>query len=219
MVSSVCPGCGILRDCEDVQRLGATQTGTYVIYPVGNAVTVRCDMDTSSGGWTVIQRRISDSDFHKTWTEYKNGFGNIAENFWLGNDNIATLTGLGSYKIRFDMYDLDDVYGYAEYSMFSLTPETGNYGLSVSGYSGTAGDSFSSHSGMMFSTKDVDNDISSTTHCATYYSGAWWFSKCFNCNLNGIYGSTELGKGVNWAAFRGIEYSLPKTEMKIKQNL
>ena len=55
-------------------------------------------MDTDSGGWTVIQRRMSDTDFYKTWQEYKDGFGDLNENFWLGNDNIHTLSGSGKYR-------------------------------------------------------------------------------------------------------------------------
>ena len=62
-------------DCGDIQRLGFG-TGVHVIYPDGRtAVRVRCDMDTASGGWTVIQRRVSNTDFYKTWKEYRVGFG------------------------------------------------------------------------------------------------------------------------------------------------
>ena len=54
-------------DCQDVYDKGSTQTGIYKIYPHGTrGFLVRCDMSTNSGGWTVIQRRISSSDFYKT---------------------------------------------------------------------------------------------------------------------------------------------------------
>ncbi|XP_060560030.1 CUB and sushi domain-containing protein 3-like isoform X2 [Ruditapes philippinarum] len=217
-IGANCPGCGILRDCEDVQSLGLKSTGSYLIYPTGNAgISVRCDMDTTSGGWTIIQRRISSSDFYKTWAEYKKGFGDVESNYWLGNDNIATFTSGGNYKIRFDLYDKNNVHKYAEYSTFKTTGESQKYELTVSGYSGTAGDSLSIHNGQKFSTKDNDNDPSSTTNCAVLYTGAWWYEACHDSNLNGMYGSSESGKGVIWFTISGITESLLKTEMKIKR--
>ncbi|KAH7959104.1 hypothetical protein HPB49_008252 [Dermacentor silvarum] len=49
---------------------------------------VYCDMDTDGGGWTVIQRRGQYGNpvfnFYRNWTEYANGFGNPAEEYWIG---------------------------------------------------------------------------------------------------------------------------------------
>ena len=46
-------------------------------------------METSGGGWTVIQRRgqfadRSPLDFFRDWNTYKWGFGNMSEEFYLG---------------------------------------------------------------------------------------------------------------------------------------
>ncbi|GBN98126.1 hypothetical protein AVEN_32423-1, partial [Araneus ventricosus] len=44
------------------------------------------------GGWTVLQRRGNFSRpndyFFQDWASYKNGFGDIEKDFWIGNDNI-----------------------------------------------------------------------------------------------------------------------------------
>lgn len=73
-------------------------------------------------------------------------------------------------------------------------------------------------SDMQFSTKDQDNDIGSS-HCAQLYKGAWWYDQCHRSNLNGLYlngRQTTYANGVNWYAFRGYNYSLRRTEMKVK---
>lgn len=50
-------------------------------------------MDTNGGGWTLIQRRkIGLTSFNRDWKQYKNGFGSIRGDFWLGNEHIFRLT-------------------------------------------------------------------------------------------------------------------------------
>ena len=75
-----------------------------------------------------------------------------------------------------------------------------------------------SFSGMQFSTKDNDNDHSSSI-CSQRYKGAWWYNACHRSNLNGLYlnGShSSYADGVEWYTFRGHHYSLKRTEMKVK---
>ena len=49
-----------------------------------------CDMETDGGGWTVFQRHQSDAvSFNRNWTEYKNGFGDLSDSFWWGNEKLA----------------------------------------------------------------------------------------------------------------------------------
>ena len=72
---------------------------------------------------------------------------------------------------------------------------------------------------MQFSTNDNDNDENLTRSCAQSYKGAWWYKLCHRSNLNGLYlggPHSSEGVGVNWGAFRGINYSLKRTEMKVK---
>ena len=85
-------------------------------------------------------------------------------------------------------------------------------------YSGTAGDSLSSHRGYPFTTKDQDNDRSSA-NCAVYRKGAWWYTFCHDSNLNGLYHHgkhSSFADGVNWFHWKGDKYSAKRAEMKIR---
>ena len=103
---------------------------------------VFCDMTTDGGGWTVFQRRLDGSvDFYLDWASYKNGFGNLSREFWLGNDNLHRLTAANDVILRADLEDFDGDIRYAEYTTFKVADESDNYRLLIGGYSGTAGDS------------------------------------------------------------------------------
>ena len=81
------------------------------------------------------------------------------------------------------------------------------------------GDSFSQQNGAMFSSKDFDND-QSAADCAKLYNGGWWYSNCHDSNLNGLYlqgNNISNSGGVIWKQWKGDNYSLKKTEMKIRR--
>ncbi|RLV62362.1 hypothetical protein DV515_00019394, partial [Chloebia gouldiae] len=70
----------------------------------------------AGGGWTVIQRRQDGSvDFNRTWNEYKEGFGDLNGEFWLGNDNIHRMTSQGEYSLRIDLEDWNNKHKHAFY--------------------------------------------------------------------------------------------------------
>ena len=72
----------------DLLHQGYTNDGIYLINPDGNGYfNAYCDQKTNGGGWTVAQRRLNGSvDFHRDWKSYKEGFGNLSWESWLGND-------------------------------------------------------------------------------------------------------------------------------------
>ena len=107
---------------------------------------VRCDMTTAGGAWTVFQRRLNGSvDFFRGWASYKNGFGNLGGEFWLGNDKLHRLTAGDNMTLRIDLEDFDGNITYAEYTTFKVADEGDEYQLLIGGYSGTAGDSLQKH--------------------------------------------------------------------------
>eukprot|EP00794_Sanderia_malayensis_P010088 gene10088-11118_t len=208
--------------CPELFEKGHRKNGVYWIRPdKGQAFQVYCDMETDNKRWTVIQRRIDGSqDFYLNWDDYKKGFGDLTNEFWLGNDLIHRLTKQNNTMIRFDLEDTQGNKAFAEYSSFSIDNEANKYRLHVAGYKGTAGDSFQLHSGYAFSTKDRDNDGWGGS-CATSYHGAWWYEKCHASNLNGKYlngNHKSYANGLNWYTWKGYHNSLRRTEMKIRFN-
>eukprot|EP00105_Crassostrea_gigas_P041452 XP_019925600.1 PREDICTED: ryncolin-4-like [Crassostrea gigas] len=202
------------KDCQDVLRLGGSESGVYTIYPEGTGgFQAYCDMITDGGGWTVFQRRMNGKvDFYRSWKEYKYGFGNVSEEHWIGNQRIHQINSQGWYELRIDLSDYENNSRYAQYQVFSVGDQDSAYRLTVGDYKGNAGDSLSYHSGTSFSTKDRER-----FHCNRDFKGGWWYNLCHYVNLNGLYKQTSLANGVNWLHWRGHRYSLKTTEMKIRK--
>ncbi|KAI4891320.1 hypothetical protein NFI96_033522, partial [Prochilodus magdalenae] len=190
-------------DCVDILQNHATggQSGLFKVKPAGSdeVVEVYCDQVTDLGGWVLVQQREDGSvNFNRTWEEYRVGFGKVDQQgrgeFWIGNRFLHLLTQAEGL-LRVELQDWDGKEAYAEYN-FKVGPEAEGFQMSVSSYTGTAGDalvkgqanmgSFLSHAGMKFSTFDRDND-KWEENCADMYGGGWWYNNCQSANLNGIY--------------------------------
>ncbi|EDO44273.1 predicted protein, partial [Nematostella vectensis] len=209
--------------CSEIQSEHFAHTSG--IFPIAltpcHPLDVYCDLGTSGGGWTVIQRRVDGLvDFYRDWDEYKRGFGDKEGEFWLGLDNIHAMTSQRRYHVRFDLEDFGGNTRYAEYDDFRVGDEAAKYQpVSVGTYSGTAGDSLLIHKGQYFSTRDRDNDVNSDESCAVKYEGAWWFGICFESHLNGRYHvtpSNDYEHGIIWFRWLGYGYSLKKSEIKVR---
>ncbi|NXV20465.1 ANGP4 protein, partial [Cepphus grylle] len=180
-----------------------------------------CDMETDRGGWTVIQLRTNGSlSFQRNWREYKQGFGDAAGEYWLGNEAVHLLTSQAPYALRIELRDWEGGQVYAHYGKFQLGSERQLYRLSLQDYSGTAGQqSGMALQGTRFSTRDADND-NCLCKCAQMLSGGWWFDACGLSNLNGIYYPARHNirklNGIRWHHFQGPSYSLKGTRMLIR---
>ncbi|CAG2231682.1 unnamed protein product [Mytilus edulis] len=77
------------RDYSDFPQ--GRMSGVYTFYPENTKFDVYCDMETAGFGWTVLQRIINGTiDFYRGWSDYKDGFGNLESEFWLGNSLFST---------------------------------------------------------------------------------------------------------------------------------
>ncbi|RUS77530.1 hypothetical protein EGW08_014714 [Elysia chlorotica] len=176
---------------------------------------ILCDTVTDRGGWIVIQRRVTgEVDFYRGWASYKAGFGSVDNDFWLGNDNIHTITSIGQYELRVEIKYRGES-KFANYGNFSIDGGKESYTLHVGSYSGTAGDSLEYQNGQNFSTFDHDNDLLKYSNCAEFYHGAWWYKDCHHSNLNGRWGSGNTA-GLVWLNTTGCK-SAEFSEMKIRR--
>ncbi|XP_060073134.1 techylectin-like protein [Ylistrum balloti] len=176
-----------------------------------------CNLDLNDGSWTVIHQRFDGSvDFERDWEKYREGFGNGPEGeFWLGLENIHTLTGERNTVLMVELYDVNDVRKCSYFDTFYVSPEADNYRLHVDGYVGTAGDSMSYHNEMQFSTMDIDNDLRDGGSCVVSFKGAGWLNDCLSQNLNGLYGFGTGPEYMCWRGFRDFN-GLKKAKMLIK---
>ena len=84
----------VKKSCAEFYKSGQRKSSVYKIKPDGlGPFGVFCDQETAGGGWTVIQKRLDGSvNFKRGWKDYKNGFGNLNGEFWLGLDKMHRLT-------------------------------------------------------------------------------------------------------------------------------
>ncbi|CAC5391450.1 unnamed protein product [Mytilus coruscus] len=88
----------------------------------------------------VIQKRFNGvTEFYRNWQDYENGFGDLNNEFWLGNKYIAMLTSRGNHELRIDLEDWNGEKRYALFTRFKVGDQSNNYRLTISGYSGNAG--------------------------------------------------------------------------------
>ncbi|XP_017070911.1 angiopoietin-related protein 7 isoform X2 [Drosophila eugracilis] len=186
--------------------------------PESESFYVSCD-----GDWTVILSRTSDDvNFERGWLDYRDGFGNLAGDFFIGLNKLHALTSSGLYELRIALEDFSGNVAYASYSLFAIGSERESFPLILLGKFQDnplipAGDSLSYHAGARFSTVDHDNDNCLDCNCALKHKGAGWYSNCAKSNVFGQYlPNAQTGEtGMWWDTFAG-QNSLKKVRWMIR---
>ncbi|KAI8512825.1 hypothetical protein Bbelb_094640 [Branchiostoma belcheri] len=188
-------------DCASAWLAGYKTSGVYTIKPRAGErpLKVLCDMDTTGGGWTVFQRRFDGSvSFDKSWRDYRDGFGDVRGEFWLGLEAIHQIVSRETHDLRVELGDWQKREAYAQYSQFNLSNETSGYKLGLGVYSGTAGDGFGLFQkySMFGSETPLDHHKGHTFKVRKPRNG-WWYSIGHAIsNLNGPYRNASVPTGL-----------------------
>ncbi|KAK2822078.1 hypothetical protein Q5P01_022143 [Channa striata] len=205
-------------DCSELFSRGERVSTVYAIQPNGSEPFMAfCDMSKGFGA-TVIQRRKDGLvNFDQTWDKYENGFGDLQGDFWLGLRKIHFLVTQGNSVLHIQLEDWKQGRRFINYR-FYLDGAERNYTIHLKQLSGNLTDPMRNHTGMMFSTKDRDNDNHPDSNCAHNYTGGWWFNACGDTNLNGRYFYVRAKgrrRGIQWKQGRKASYSLKFTQISI----
>ena len=181
---------------------------------------VRCNMVVDGGGWLVFQyRHNGEVDFQRNWIDYKQGFGSLESEFWLGNDLLNYFTNRYDHEVYTQGERFNGEVNFAKYAEFKVENEYEKYRLHVSGLNGAK----YLDNDIKFSTKDEDNDERSTTQCSHGGTGrgGFWFKACGQFFPNAKYYPTEIAplhSGLQWRSWV-TDVSLKSTEMMIRRKI
>ncbi|TDG39241.1 hypothetical protein AWZ03_014336 [Drosophila navojoa] len=170
-------------------------------------------------GWTVIQRRFDGSvNFYRNWNEYRNGFGKLNGEFFIGLEKLYRLTAFQPHELFVSLRLFNGSHRVAFYDDFVIGSESEGYELKLLGnFHGNASDAMRTHDKMKFSTYDRDHDEFTHINCAEYHHGAWWYDFCSRSNLNGKYFKTQTDseQGIFWDQWYSFK-SLKSVQMQIR---
>lgn len=209
------PSCCKLAESTDF----VASSGVYILQNPLGAFTITqayCDLNTSNGGWTVIQRRVLNSteNFNRSWYEYVQGFGSLEGDFWYGLNKIQSLTSENIYELRVEFTTIEGETITAEYGSFSVEGE--EFKLVLGEQTGGSNDILRPFQENNFTTHDSNNSGADQYNCAALdrsflLSGWWYTSICLGdkgVNLNG-----KFPKPADDTEFPWI---INSTEMKIR---
>ncbi|XP_071100896.1 fibrinogen-like protein 1 [Haliotis cracherodii] len=188
----------LMIDCSEGFASGHYEgkDGLFHIHPALSPESFQVWCRMAHGGSTFIQRHKHNStNFYRTWQDYKDGFGDLRYDFWLGNDKISNLVNGRDYILVFNYRDVStSSIRQQMYTEFKLNRSNG-YQMSYAATWGSTkssvdgGDCLGELRGQRFSTFDQDND-DSPLNCAEVHQSGFWFKNCTPCNPNGVWSET-----------------------------
>ena len=175
----------------------------------------RCDMTAEDGrGWTVIQARDlsvdNGGDFNRSMQEYREMFGILTGNFWLGLRRIREIIqdGGGEQALRIALQDDAGEWHTAIYGSFELDTEDRNFAISkLSKFrreQNSLEDALLPHWRHRFCTYDsCEVGKLFGINCAQLFGGGWWYYSCRGVSLNGMANDSRTTRpgAIYWGSY------------------
>lgn len=160
----------------------------------------------------VIQRRRAPYavSFNRSWDAYKNGFGDVRGEFWLGLEKIHHITRqpFVRFSLRIEAKLANGLAYYAEYNNFFIGDENQNYRILSIGSAIAKTNNYFLTNGTVFATADRDQKYL----CGSRYNGFWYFESKATGNL----GCSQITMNADTPYWRGYTPAFVLTEMKIR---
>lgn len=176
---------------DSCKKVPLDASGVYLFQPseLVYPYPIYCDQESFIGshGWIVVQNRKENGQlsFDRNWIEYRDGFGDPRDEFWIGLEKIYQLTkNETKYELLIMMRRKNGKMEAARYATVSVGSEKDGYPLELGSYAfGSAGHTMEFSNRAKFSTPDRNND-GTGKECAQQLRSGWWFNDCDNLQSN-----------------------------------
>ncbi|XP_062134155.1 fibrinogen C domain-containing protein 1-A-like [Drosophila sulfurigaster albostrigata] len=140
---------------------------------------VLCDNWVDGENWLVIIHRVfnGEESFNRDWATYREGFGSMQSEFFLGLEKIHRLTSSRRHELYVHLVAKDGSIYTARYDDFKISDEDSGYILNLGKWNAHDPITLSYHEGMKFTTFDRDNDMRGF-NCASLTKYGWWHKAC-----------------------------------------
>ena len=149
------------------------------------------------GLFIVVQRRTApfDLSFNRTWDEYKNGFGDLNGEFWLGLQKLHIITNQPyvNYMIRFEIRSSSGKLYFDEYNNFYIGNENDRYVVKSAGSRPENNFYGNFDNRGTFYTHDKDN----SDKCGSQHNGFWYHSS--GCSYMQLNSNVPTSNGISGA--------------------
>ncbi|XP_044571879.1 fibroleukin [Drosophila ananassae] len=132
---------------ETIEKLGkydeitSCPTASKGLFHIKHPEVSAFEAPCNGSGWMVIQRRMDGNvDFDRNWTEYRDGFGNLRGEFFLGLEKVHLITQSRQHELLIRLGKVNGSTDFVQYDNFRIGSEKDSYPLESVGNS-TARDS------------------------------------------------------------------------------